>query len=96
MLSVMDGMVDTIHDFAKGTGGDVLDLSNLLDGFDPLVNALDNFVRLVDTGGGDTAVQISHDGAAAFETVATLLGGVGGASAADLLMDGNLVVTATV
>lgn len=96
MLTVMDGMVDTIHDFAKGTGGDVLDLSNLLDGFDPLVNALDHFVRLVDAGGGDTAVQVSHDGAAAFETVATLLGGVGGASAADLLMDGNLIVAGTV
>lgn len=95
LLTALDGMADTIHDFAAGASGDVLDLSSLLDGFDPLVDALDAFVRLVDAG-GDTAVQISHDGAAAFETVATLLGGVGGASAADLLMDGNLIVAGTV
>ncbi len=92
ILDALDGLADTIHDFARGAGGDVLDIADLLQGFDPLADALDSFVRLVDAGGGNAGLQISADGVQAFHTVAVLLGGAGGASAADLLADGQLIV----
>lgn len=91
VFQVLDGMLDTIHDFATGAGGDILNVADLLQGYDPLSDAIGDFVR-VTASGSDAVLEVSANGDGAFQSVATILGGTGGASAADLLADGNLVV----
>lgn len=71
----MDGKqgVDTIKDF-NAAEGDVLDISNILSGFDPLAEALTDYVN-VNHVGGDTVVQIDVSGTGAnFQTIAILEG----------------------
>jgi len=53
--------VDTISDFAVGVNGDVLDLSDMLQGED--LGSLSNFLSFnYDSGTGDTTVSIDVDG----------------------------------
>ncbi|MCP4768146.1 MAG: tandem-95 repeat protein, partial [Gammaproteobacteria bacterium] len=53
--------VDTIADFAVGTNGDVLDLSDMLQGED-LGSLADYFEFSFDSGTGDTTISIDVDG----------------------------------
>ena len=65
---------DTITDFDSGV--DVLDISDLLDGFDPLTSGAAEFVRFLQSG-GDTTVQLDVDGKVGgtdFVTLVTLKG----------------------
>ena len=65
--------VDTIKDFNVAEG-DVLDISNILSGFDPLTDALTNYVNVVHNG-ADTVVQVDVTGTGAnFQTIAVLEG----------------------
>ena len=65
--------IDTIKDF-NAAEGDVLDISNILAGFDPLADALTDYVN-VNNVGGDTVVQIDVSGTGAnFQTIAILEG----------------------
>jgi len=71
----MDGNegVDTIKDFSIAEG-DILDISNILSGFDPLTEALTNYVNVVGSG-TDTIVQVDVTGTGAhFQTIAVLEG----------------------
>lgn len=64
--------VDTIMDFSAADG-DVLDISDILSGYDPLTDILSNYVNVIDTGSG-TIVQVDATGMGAFQTVAVLEG----------------------
>jgi|GEM_PF-1295942 len=67
------GGVDTIKDFNLAEG-DVLDISNILAGFDPLTQALTDYVN-VTSDGADTIVQLDISGTGAqFQTIAILEG----------------------
>ncbi len=89
---VLDTLVDTIFGFETGTGHDTLNLAALLQGFDSGDN-INDFVHLASVSGG-TEVRVNADGdvGGAFTTIALIAGGVGGASLADLVGHGNLVV----
>lgn len=64
--------VDTIKDFSV-TEGDKLDISNILAGFDPLTDALSDYVN-VSQSGGNTIVQVDATGSGQFHTIAILEG----------------------
>lgn len=91
-FDAMDDLLDIIYGFETGAGRDQINLSALLEGFDSGSNASD-FVQLVTVAGG-TEIRVNADGDAggAFTTIALIDGGVGGASMADLLVRGNLVL----
>ncbi len=93
--------VDTIADFTLGSGGDVLDLSDMLQGED--LASLDNYFNFsFDSGTGDTTISIDVDGGGTFESSQQIvLSGVdltSGGTLSDqqildnLLNNGNLVV----
>ena len=65
--------VDTIKDFSVEEG-DILDISSILSGFDPLTESIHDFVKVVDDG-QNTIVQVDTTGTgAAFHTIAVLEG----------------------
>jgi VCBS repeat-containing protein len=83
--------VDTITDFTAGSGGDALDIRDLLANYTP-ASSIGSFVRL-DAAGADTNVMIDADGAGSsnsFVQVATLQG-VTGLLLNDLLANQNLL-----
>ncbi len=84
---------DTIQDFAKGSGGDRLDIGDVLSGYDSSDNVND-FVRLV-VSGSNTIVRIDANGAVggASFTDAFVLTNVTGLSVSQMIADGNLVLT---
>ena len=91
-LTTSDG-TDQIMDFTPGVGGDVLDISDVLVGFDAGDNPAD-FVRLTNYG-SLTGVGIDADGAvggASFSTAVYLMG-VGTSDLNKLIADGNLVMS---
>ncbi|TXG84730.1 MAG: calcium-binding protein [Sphingomonadales bacterium] len=97
---------DTITDYSK-SGGDKLDISDLLDGagYDPLTDALSDFVRFTEVG-SNTMMNVDTTGSASFSTANEILilsgvtnilaGGSGSVSTAtdltNLINSGNLVV----
>lgn len=89
---MMDGIIDTIFGFERGVGGDVLNITDILQGYDPLSDAISDFVRLTDTANG-TEVQINADGdvGGAFTAIALIDGGIGTDTLANLIANGNLV-----
>jgi Ca2+-binding RTX toxin-like protein len=94
-VNSLDGSVDTVGDFdvsAPGMGGDVLDLADLLTGFDPMQSAIDDFVRYLQQG-NNTRVQVNADGIGMDFTDVAVLQGVIGVTAGQALANGNLDVT---
>jgi Ca2+-binding RTX toxin-like protein len=91
------GSLDTITDFdatkAASSGGDVLDLADLLSGYDPA--KLDDFIRLT-VAGNDTVVSVDGNGSAGgaqFEQVA-MLQGLTGLNLNSLIANGNFALAA--
>lgn len=83
---------DTIGDFQTGAGGDILNLTDLLEGFDAVLNDINDFLQLVQNG-NDTDMLVNADGAGDDSVLlATFTGGLGGTGVDDLLADGNLVL----
>ncbi len=90
-LTVLDGFVDTIHDFVIGAQGDELNITDILIGYDALTDAISDFVQMSKSG-NDVIVAVNADGFGGdFVAAALIVGGVGGASVADLLAMGNIV-----
>lgn len=92
VLDILDGYIDTIHDFSITFDHDVINIHDVLQGYDPLSDALEDFVRLT-ASGSDMLLEINATGdvIGAFVSAALIVGGVGGASVADLVAGGNLV-----
>lgn len=89
-----DGAVSTaedrIEDFSVGDN-DVLDISDILSGFDAGADDIADFARFVDTG-ADAFLEVDVDGAANgqnFESIALIIGGAG-LDAATLYGSGNI------
>jgi Ca2+-binding RTX toxin-like protein len=83
-----------IWDFQDGVGGDVLDISDLLSGYDPLTDDINDFVSASAAGDG-TLLRVDVDGAggsANFQNTVFLrtVGDVGDVE--NLIADGNLIV----
>ena len=82
--------VDTITDFVTGSGGDVLDISDLLSGYTGASN-INDYVNVV-ANGNDTVVQVNRDGTGSTYGMQDLLvlNGVTGVTVNSLLSNGNL------
>lgn len=83
---------DTITDFQNGAVGDVLHLSDLLLGYNPLNRA--NFITAADNGAGGTLLSIDHDGVVGGVQVSINLTGVAytGTLLDDMVVNGNMVL----
>lgn len=94
-LSLVDNMVDTIHDF-NAAEGDVINVTDVLEGYDPLSDDINAFVHLVQNG-ADAELQINATGDTngAFVTAAIITGGAG-LDVATLVADGKLVADQSV
>ncbi len=82
--------VDAIKDF-KTSQGDVLDISDLLEGYDPLSDAITDFVQITDSG-SNSILSIDVDGGSDnFVQIATLSNVTGLTDEDALLTSGNLI-----
>ncbi|AEP10089.1 hemolysin-type calcium-binding repeat family protein [Micavibrio aeruginosavorus ARL-13] len=84
--------VDTITDFNVGQG-DALDLSDLLGDFDPLTEAITDFVQITESG-GNSALFVDRDGAGStygLQQIATIQGVTGLTDEAALYTNGTLL-----
>lgn len=61
------GAVDTIADFSSAEG-EVLDIADTLDGYDPLNDAISDFVNMT-SNGSDTTISVDVNGANAYRLV---------------------------
>ncbi|HUL10271.1 MAG TPA: type I secretion C-terminal target domain-containing protein, partial [Candidatus Acidoferrum sp.] len=89
--------VDSLNDLQVGPGGDVIDVQDLLVGFDSGKSNGADFVNVIDNfdGAGNSLLKVDPDGAGqafGFTDVAVLVG-VTGISAQDLADQGNLALS---
>ncbi|HEY8191364.1 MAG TPA: calcium-binding protein, partial [Alphaproteobacteria bacterium] len=87
--------IDTISDFSRVTGNnDIIDIADLLSGYDPLTSAITDFVEIT-TSGTASILKIDADGGAnGFIHIATLNGVTGLTDEAALVASGNLMLAA--
>jgi Ca2+-binding RTX toxin-like protein len=89
-FDIGDALVDKIFDFETGIGGDVINVTDILSGYDPLSDAINDFVSLVQNG-DDTELHINADGVGTdFVAVAMFEGGIDG-TLTDLINNGNFI-----
>lgn len=82
--------VDRIEDFSIAEG-DMLDISDILIGFDPLNDAIADFVQVTDNG-TDSFIHVDADGIGGnYSTIATALGTTGLSDVQALLDNGNII-----
>jgi serralysin len=93
-FDIFDNAPDIIHDFQAGSGGDVLNITDILSGYDPLDDMISDFVRFSATGDGDTAIEVVKGGN--FAVLAIIEGDMGGADLQTLIDQGNLVADQSV
>lgn len=94
-ITHIDEFTDVIGDFNLGEG-DKINITDVLDSYDPLSDDIANFVRLVQNG-ADTELHINADGAGDdFIAAALIVGGTGGADLDSLLASGALVTSQSV
>ncbi len=90
-ISVIDSSRDTITDFKAGEG-DKIDISGVLQGYDPMTDAISDFVRLTQNG-AHVELRINADGVGNdFVSAVLITGGVEGATVNSLLASGGLIV----
>ena len=68
---------------------DAIDLSDVLEGYDPLTDAISDFVQFTNSG-NDTLLRVNTDGASSFQTLAVIVG-LNDLDAAQLESFGQLV-----
>lgn len=89
-LKTIDSLVDQIHDFNIAQG-DSINIFDVLENYDPLNDAISDFVHLAQVG-SDTHIQINADGTGTdFVTAAIVLGGLNGTTLTDLVSQGAIV-----
>ncbi|PCK00089.1 MAG: hypothetical protein COA45_04205 [Zetaproteobacteria bacterium] len=86
---VGDG-VDTITDF-NVSDGDMLDISDILLGYDPLTDTISDFIQITDNGTDSTLSIDANGGADNFVQIAVLLGVTGLTDEDALETSGNLI-----
>lgn len=87
---------DIILDFETGSGGDILNITDVLEGFDTALSDLNDFMQLINNGGHDE-LQVNADGQGNdFITLVTFDGGLGGLGISDLVDGGQLVTDQSV
>jgi serralysin len=89
-FDVLDSQTDIIADYNIMGDQDILNIADILDGYDPLSDAISDFVQLSATENGDTIIQI-HDGTAFIDAV-QITGGLGDNTLQELIDNGSLVV----
>lgn len=82
--------VDTIEDFSTAQS-DVLNIADILVGYDPLVDAITDFVQITDSGSNSVVSVDANGGADNFVQIATLLNITGLTDEAALESNGTLV-----
>jgi Ca2+-binding RTX toxin-like protein len=85
--------MNNIQDFSTAQG-DKLDISALIEAFDPLTHAITDWVQITESG-GNSALFVDVDGAGStygFNQVASLIGATGLTDEAALLSAGTLIV----
>jgi len=97
IFEAFDAKADTIYGFETGAGGDILNLTDILQGYDPLSGAITDFVQVTERHGHtEIQINVNGDSGGEFTTVAVVEGEGGGhhtqMTVADLLDAGNLVV----
>jgi len=97
LMDTLDAFADTIYDFELGAGRDVLNITDILQGFDALTDAIQDFVQLVSSG-SDHHLLINATGQSGnpYIHAVTFEGGLGDINLDTLLAQGNLVVDQTV
>lgn len=91
VFDTFDRGVDTIQDFEAGVGGDILNITDILQGYDPLSDHLSDFIKLANRC-GHTDLQLRADGDAhgRFLTIARFEGGLD-STLQEMIDNGNLV-----
>ena len=84
------GAVVTVADFST-SDGDKLDIADVISGYDPLADAIANFVQVAVVS-GNTQIKVDTDGSGTSYTQIATLTGVTGHTLSDLITDGNLIV----
>ncbi len=87
------GSPATVTDFNTAQG-DRLDISDILEDFDPLTQVIGDYIQMTNSG-SNTSVSIDRDGAATtygWEQIATLNGVINLTDEAVLINNGNLIV----
>jgi len=83
---------DVIKDFSV-TEGDALDLSLLLSSFDPLQDAINDFVHITENNGDvEVSVDVNGTGDQANAVYLATLEGVSGVDVNDFVSDGNMII----
>ncbi|PCJ95737.1 MAG: hypothetical protein COA45_11975 [Zetaproteobacteria bacterium] len=81
---------DKVYSFSIADG-DVLDISDVLSGYDPLTDAISDFVQITNSG-SDSIFSIDYDGGADnFVQIAKIIGVTGLTDEAALEVSGNLI-----
>lgn len=85
--------IDTIADFNITTEFDRIDISDLLQGYDPLTHAITDWVEIT-TSGSNSILKVDTNGSGNnFVQIATITGVTGLTDEAALVTSGNLIVT---
>lgn len=89
----MDGSQDRILDFTTGVGGDALNITDILQGFDVGVDDINDFVQLWVYHENRADIRINADGVGDdWVAIAMVREDLSGSTVDDLYADGNLVV----
>lgn len=86
-----NGPVDRILDFSLSQG-DRIDISDLLSGFDPLNDSIEDFVRITDSGINSELALDQDGGGNSYITVSLILNVTGLTDEADFVASGKLIV----
>tara|TARA_R110002124_G_scaffold287216_1_gene471415 strand:- start:110711 stop:112807 length:2097 start_codon:yes stop_codon:yes gene_type:complete len=89
-FDVLDNALDVIGDYNRFGDVDIIDISAILEGYDPLSAAIEDFVQLSNNDAGDTLLEV-HNGTA-FMAVVQITGGTGDTTLQDMISDGSLIV----
>ena len=84
--------IDTVNDFSTAEG-DAIDIADLISGYDPLTDAISDFVQITDNGTDSIVSVDANGGADNFVQVVTLLNVTGLTDESDLELSGNLIAT---
>lgn len=91
-LDAYDGTIDVIADYSI-VEDDKMDISGLLQDYDPVNDAITDFVQIT-TSGSDSVLSVDIDGGGDnFVRIATLTGITGLTDEAALVLSGNLIVS---